>query len=191
MLLYEKALSSLIISLTLLWVILTVLTDNQLFELCEIKILSSLEEEIFLTFVFLHRQNRISTKRKVVNNRNASSISLWVVTLLRTLPYINSFHILEGLWISGIWMSNFFFNQDIFIQNRYWILSNVSEASTRIFKWLLLWATDMRNYSNEGPPVSKLCLITFFLALTIALLDLVSMLVKVPTLFELPWWLRR
>ena len=109
MLLYEKALSSLIISLTLLCVILTVLTDNQLFELLEIKILSSLEEEIFLTFVFLHRQNRISTKRKVVNNRDASSISLWVVTLLRTLPYINSFHILEGLWISGIWMLNFFF----------------------------------------------------------------------------------
>lgn len=107
MLLYEKALSSLIISLTLLWVTLTVLTDKQLFELCEIK-LSSLEEEIFFPFVFLHRQSHISIKRKVVNNGNASSISLWVVTLLRTLPYINSFHILEGLWISGMVVEFFF-----------------------------------------------------------------------------------
>lgn len=41
MLLYKKALSDLITSLTVLWVILLVLTDKQLFDLYVIKILSS------------------------------------------------------------------------------------------------------------------------------------------------------
>lgn len=42
-------------------------------------------------------------KRKLIDlNGNTSSISLWAITLLRILPYINGFHTLEGLWISGM-----------------------------------------------------------------------------------------
>lgn len=82
--------------LTVLWVILLVLTDKQLFDFCIIKMLSSLEEEKFFIFAFLHRQIPISTKRKVIDvNGNTCSILLWAVTSLRTLPCVNnSFQIL-------------------------------------------------------------------------------------------------
>lgn len=57
-------LATCLLVLSVLWVILLVLTDKQLFDLCIIKMLPSPEKEIFFIFAFLHRQNRYKHKEE-------------------------------------------------------------------------------------------------------------------------------
>ena len=81
-------------SLTVLCVMLLVLINKQWFDFYILKFYFLWKRKYSF---FLHRENTYKHEEEVIDlNGNASSISLWAVTLLRTLPYINSFHISEG-----------------------------------------------------------------------------------------------